>query len=137
MRYINSDDLDVHIQEQLLLGSLPKPEMLDQIESLVIDEVISYIGGRYKTDEIFNPEKPIRNGLIIQVIAILTAYRAIGRNAARKFQSSGIGIQRDHAYSILNRISTGALPLVGVPEVMEANKGSIFCGSTKKKNFYI
>lgn len=137
MRYITIEDLDVHIQEQMLMSSIQKDEsLLDSIESLVIDEVCSYIGARYKTEEIF--EKPVRNGLLIQVIAILTAYRAVGRNAARKFGQSGLGTQRDWAYSMLNKISTGELPLVGMPEIMhESGRGSIFCGSTKKSNYYI
>lgn len=138
MRYITQEDLEVHIQEQMLISSIQKDEsLLDSIERLIIDEVISYIGGRYNTDDIFSEDSPIRNGMLVQIISILTAYRAVGRNAARKFTNSGISQQRDWAYQALNKISTGILPLVGAPLIVDKQKGSIFCGSTRKNNFFI
>lgn len=79
MKYINMDDLTTVIQNRLLVESIEKDEeVLNGIEDLVISEVSAYISGRYDVEKIFG-DPPIRTGLLVRVIACVTAFRAVSR----------------------------------------------------------
>ena len=92
MKYINMDDLTTIIQNRLLIESIEKEEeILAGIEDLVISEVCAYIGGRYDVGKIFG-DPPIRTGLLVRVVACITACRAVSRNATRKVPDSLSGL---------------------------------------------
>lgn len=94
MKYINMDDLTTIIQNRLLIESIEKEEeILAGIEDLVISEVCAYIGGRYDVGKIFG-DPPIRTGLLVRVVACITACRAVSRNATRKVPDSFVGLER-------------------------------------------
>ena len=63
MKYLEKEDLVEVIQERLLDDSLQlDDEILDGLEQKAIAFAISYISGRYKTDEIFgSPVKLLSN----------------------------------------------------------------------------
>jgi phage gp36-like protein len=139
MRYITREDLIEVIQGRLLdesVSELPE-ELLSGIESKAIDFAISYISGRYNTDEIFD-DPVMRSGLLVQAIAMITVYRAVRRNAARKVPDDFQDVYSE-AIRILSNIQTGAQSLPGMPEVTGGGgtTGSLMYGNTTNKDYYI
>ncbi len=120
MIYLENEDLYSVIQERLIGESLALPSgvnlddnsILDDIESKAIDFVKSYISGLYNVTEIF--ETPIRNGVLVQIIASIVVYRSVRRNAARKVPEDLITIYND-AKKDLDRIQSGAMKLINCP----------------------
>ena len=148
MRYITREDLIEVIQGRLLdesVSELPE-ELLNGIESKAIDFAISYISGRYDTDKIFGISPPegepegdvMRNGLLVQAIAMITVYRAVRRNAARKVPDDFQDVYTE-AIKILSNIQTGAQSLPGMPEITgdAGTTGSLMYGNTTNKDFFI
>ncbi len=139
MRYITREDLIEVIQGRLLdesVSELPD-ELLDGLESKAIDFAISYISGRYDTEKIFG-EPVIRAGLLIQAIAMIVAYRAVRRNAARKVPDDFTDVYTE-AVSILNNIQKGSQSLPDMPEITgdSGTSGSLMYGNTTNKDYYI
>jgi phage gp36-like protein len=147
MKYITREDLIEVIQGRLLdesVSELPD-ELLDGLESKAIDFAASYISGRYDTDKIFSlPPTPserggvLRNGLLVQAIAMIVVYRAVRRNAARKVPDDFPDMYAE-AIRILNNIQTGAQSLAGLPEVTgdTGTTGSLMYGNNTNKDFFI
>jgi len=139
MEYITREDLIEVIQGRLLdesVSELPE-ELLDGLESKAIDFAVSYISGRYNTSLIFG-DPVLRNGLLVQAIAMIVVYRAVRRNAARKVPDDFPDMYSE-AIKILSNIQTGAQLLVGLPEVTgdSGTTGSLMYGNTTNKDFYI
>jgi phage gp36-like protein len=139
MRYITREDLIEVIQGRLLdesVAELPE-ELLDGLEGKAIDFAISYISGRYDTDKIFG-DPVIRNGLLVQAIAMIVVYRAVRRNAARKVPDDFPDMYTE-AIRILSNIQTGSQSLAGMPEVTgdTGTTGSLMYGNTTNKDFFI
>lgn len=137
MKYITIEDLTSVIQDVMLQSSVEKDyAILDTIESSVLDEVASYIGARYQVELIF-AETPMKHGLLQRIVATLTVYRAIRRNAARKVPADIVSLE-EWAYEMLGKVSNGILPLPGLPLVTD-NQGNApsLWGSTKKSEYYI
>lgn len=138
MRYLEKEDLVEVIQEYFLDDSKQfDDKVTDGLEEKAIAFVISYISGRYKTDEIFaDPVK--RTPLLIFVIARLVVYWTVRRNAARKVPEDYKTIY-DEAVSILSKIQSGVQTLPGMPEVT-GNDGStaeLMYGNTTNDNLFI
>lgn len=145
MRYINKDDLVSIIQERLLDESIALVEATDinanaivnDIEAKTIDLVISYIAGKYNHELIF-ATTPIRNGVLVLVIASIVVYRCVRRNAARKVPEDLTSLYTD-AIKQLEKIQSGAMSLVNCPAVVKADgsSSSPLWGNTTNKDFYI
>jgi phage gp36-like protein len=139
MKYITREDLTEAIQGRLLDESVSEaPEaLLDGLEAKAIDFTISYISGRYDTDLIFG-DPVMRNGLLVQAVAMIVVYRAVRRNAARKVPDDFQDIYTE-AVRILNNVQTGAQTLVGLPEVTgeSGTTSSLMYGSNTNKDFFI
>ncbi|HBL74237.1 MAG: hypothetical protein A2W90_17955 [Bacteroidetes bacterium GWF2_42_66] len=145
MKYINKDDLITIIQERLMSESVAMPEVtnieentiLDDIELKTIDLVISYISGTYNCDLIF-AELPIRNGVLVQIIASIVVYRSVKRNAARKVPEDYVELYKE-AIKFLERIQSGAMALVDCPKLTTEEGGSIspVWGNNTNKDFFI
>lgn len=75
MIYLEKEDIIEVIQERLLDDSLQlDDDILNGLEKKAIAFAVSYISGRYKTDEIFG-EPVKRHPLLVQAIAMITVYR--------------------------------------------------------------
>lgn len=140
MRYINMDDLTTVIQNRLLVESIEKDEeVLNGIEDLVISEVSAYLSDRYDVGKIFN-EHPIRTGLLVRVIACITARRAVGRNAARKVPDS-LSDLNDWADSILVKLRDGIMSLPpGIPLITDEEgnvESPILFGHTRNNGWFL
>ena len=129
MKYINMDDLTTIIQNRLLIESIEKEE-----ES----EVCAYIGGRYDVGKIFG-DPPIRTGLLVRVVACITACRAVSRNATRKVPDSLSGLN-DWADGILVKLRDGIMTLPqDIPPVTDEDGNAqypILYGHTRNDGFF-
>jgi len=145
MKYINKDDLISIIQERLMNESvalvtestLEDNTIIDDIEEKAIDLVISYISGLYKHAEIF-AATPIRNGVLVQIIASIVVYRSVKRNAARKVPDDYVELYKE-AIKFLERIQSGAMALVNCPKLTttEGTTASPVWGNNTNKDFFI
>lgn len=149
MRYLVQEDLIEVIQEKLLDDSLQLDNtILDGLEIKAIAFAASYISGRYKVDEIFGgtwwtedgtqPTAPVkRSPVLVQAIAMITIYRAVRRNAARKVPDDYTDIYNE-AIKILGNIQKGSQLLMGLPEVTEnGSTAKLMYGNTTNDSFFI
>ena len=139
MRYITQADTLAVIQEPMLQSSIEKQaEILEKLENDSIDEVCSYIGGRYDCSKIFG-EPPVSNGMIQRIITCMVVYRAVRRNAARKVPEDYEEMYQ-WAYDTLSRIRDGEMPLPGLPEITtnpDTGKPLSFWGSNRKEEYFL
>lgn len=146
MKYLEKEDLIAVIQERLIEQSLAmNPDidlenngLLDNIEQKAIDFAISYISGTYDTEVIFNVDTPVRNGVLVQVIASIVVYRSVRRNAARKVPEDYIQLYSD-AKKDLERIQSGAMNLINCPKLTSIDGTSVspVYGNNTNDNFFI
>jgi phage gp36-like protein len=145
MRYINRDDIVSVIQERLMYESvalvtdkeLEDNEVLADIEGKVIDLAISYIARRYNHVDIF-ADTPIRNGVLVHIIASITVYRAVRRNAARKVPEDLAELYSD-AIKSLEKIQKGSMDLIDCPLLTKDDGTPIspVYGNNTKNDFFI
>ncbi len=141
MKYITKEDIEDVIQDRLFAESVVNAagdeSIMNNIESKTIDFVISYISTKYDTAKIF-ATPPIRNSIIIQIIAQIVAYRAVRRNAARKVPEDYIEVYRD-AVKTLERIQSGAMKLENVPVKTseQGNTSSLMYGNNRNADYFI
>lgn len=145
MKYINKEDLISIIQERLMgeSAAMPAPAeidnnaIIDDIEEKAIDLAISYIAGKYNHEQIF-AAAPIRNGVLVQIIASIVVYRTVRRNAARKVPEDYIQLYND-AIRNLERIQSGAMKLVNCPVLTNEDGSPVspLWGNTVNNDFYI
>jgi phage gp36-like protein len=139
MIYITKDDLIEVIQERLLDDSLQLDDsILDGLEEKAIAFAVSYISGRYKTDEIFTPPGVKRHPLLVQAISMIIIYRAVRRNAARKVPEDYTDIYRE-AVKILENIQKGSQALGGLPEVTGegGTSATLMYGNSTKDEYFL
>lgn len=145
MKYINKEDLIAIIQERLMNDSVSLPvetnieenSIIENIEEKAIDLAVSYISGRYKYLEIF-AQTPIRNGVLVQIIASIVVYRSVRRNAARKVPEDYLQLYTD-AVKQLEKIQSGAINLVNCPLLTQEDGTSIspLWGNNTNDDFFI
>ncbi len=146
MKYITKEDLIEVIQERLINESvalvngenIEDNTIITGIENKVIEFVSSYISGRYNTDIIFSETAPVRNGVLVQIVASIVVYRTIKRNAARKLPQDIILLYND-AKSDLKRIQSGAMELSECPKTIKQDGTSSrpVYGNTTKDEYFI
>ncbi|RQW04452.1 DUF1320 domain-containing protein, partial [candidate division KSB1 bacterium] len=102
-----------------------------------IDLAISYIAGKYNHEQIF-AAVPIRNGVLVQIIASIVVYRTVRRNAARKVPEDYIQLYND-AIRNLERIQSGSMKLVNCPVVTNEDGSPVspLWGNSTNKDFFI
>jgi len=143
MKYINQDDLVSCVQEILLNSSIAGVDgisdtaILDKIEAKTISLVISYIGGRYDTSQIF-ADTPIRNNVLVDIISQIVVYRAVRRNAARKVPEDLIENYKD-ALKQLEKIQSGSQYLENLPVITatDGTTASLVFGSNRNSDYFI
>lgn len=140
MRYITLDDLKTDSQERFITESTAdNPESPDKISEQVVDLVITYMSGRYNTDLIFAEVDPIRNELLVDIIAKIVLYKIFRRNAARKVSTD---IKEDYQWALkeLEKINAGRTDLANLPKPTgtddEPYSDSIW-GNNSNRDFYI
>lgn len=145
MRYINRDDIISVIQERLIIESIASDTNVDiewngkliDIESKTIDLAISYISGRYDCDKIF-ATPPIRNGVLVQIIASIVVYRSVRRNAARKVPEDYVLLYND-SIKQLERVQAGVIKLANCPLLVKEDGSSTspLYGNNTNENYFI
>ena len=141
MKYINMDDLTTIIQNRLLIESIEKEE---EILAGIEDLVVSVASGqrhscRYDVGKIFG-DPPIRTGLLVRVVACITACRAVSRNATRKVPDSLSGLN-DWADGILVKLRDGIMTLPqDIPPVTDEDGNAqypILYGNTRNGGWFL
>ena len=145
MRYISKDDIISLIQERLMRESIATEapveiegsELLNDIENKAIDLAISYISGKYDCEKIF-AGNPIRNGVLVQVIASIVVYRSVRRNAARNVPEDYVALYNE-AIKTLEKMQAGSVKLVNCPLLMkeDGSKVSPLFGNNTNNDFFI
>lgn len=141
MKYITREDIEDVIQDRLFAESVINAANNDNtmisIESKAIDLVISYISTKYDTSKIFG-DAPIRNGILIQILSQIVAYRAVRRNSARKVPEDYVEVYKD-AIKMLERIQSGAIKLENVPVKTseQGNTSKLMYGNNRNSDYFI
>jgi len=141
MKYITPEDIEDVIQSRLFIESIANnandDSIMTNIESKAIDLVKSYISTKYDVSKIFS-DTPILNGILIQIISQIVAYRAVRRNAARKVPEDYIEVYKD-AINMLAKIQSGAIKLENIPlkTIEEGNTSNLMYGNNRKEDYYI
>lgn len=141
MKYITPEDIEDVIQNRLFIESIANnandDSIMTNIESKAIDLVKSYISTKYDVSKIFS-DTPILNGILIQIISQIVAYRAVRRNAARKVPEDYIEVYKD-AINMLAKIQSGAIKLENIPlkTIEEGNTSNLMYGNNRKEDYYI
>ncbi|MFV0501266.1 MAG: phage protein Gp36 family protein [Bacteroidales bacterium] len=141
MKYITPEDIEDVIQSRLFIESIANnandDSIMTNIESKAIDLVKSYISTKYDVSKIFS-NTPILNGILIQIISQIVAYRAVRRNAARKVPEDYIEVYKD-AINMLAKIQSGAIKLENIPlkTIEEGNTSNLMYGNNRKEDYYI
>ena len=145
MKYINKDDLVSVIQERLLdesialvaMSSIDDNKIINDIEKKVINLAISYIAKKYDYAKIFT-DIPIRNGVLVQIIACIVTFRSVRRNAARKVPEDYVNLYSD-SIKQLEKIQSGAILLVDCPLLTNSDgtTTSPVYGNNTNKDFFI
>lgn len=140
MRYITKEDLRPVIQERLLQESIQADDsILDKLEETAIGFAVSYMSGKYDTEAIFDKEKPLRNKVLVHVIASLTVYWAVRRNAARKVPEDYTDMY-EKSEKTLEKIQAGSLQLPGLPEIGnggDGQPGGMMFGNNQNRDYFI
>lgn len=127
MKYINKEDLISVIQQRLLdestalstVSTIEDNTIVADIEDKAIDLAISYISGKYDYTKIF-ADTPIRNGVLVQIIACIVTYRCVRRNAARKVPEDYMSLYTD-SIKQLEKIQSGVMVLVDCPLIAKTD----------------
>lgn len=152
MKYITKEDLlDGSYEQYIRESSKDSFKIIASLEGKAIELVKTYLT-KYDTASIFGipildeeeeaePEytPPIRHELLAEIIAKITLYKLIRRNAARKVPED-IKEEWEWAIKELERIRSGATILDGLPPKLDDN-GNIasnsLWGNTTNQDFYI
>lgn len=138
LHYITIKDLVNRSQQRLIEESVKDPEIdISEIENDQIAIVTVYIQDRYNCERIFN--MPIRNAILVDIIANMVLYTIFGRNKARKIPSDTKEAY-ESSLKLLDKIHLGKLNLgdnVKYDATDERSGGYIAHGNTSNKNFFV
>lgn len=141
MTYLDKKDLIAVAYERFIdESSLDQPYILDNTEKKGIEKLKTTLGTRYNVNLIFDTITPIRNEVLIEILATWVVYKVIKRNAGRKVPTD-YKEDYDEAMKQLKDIATGVITLDGVPTPTDdngnpINSNTIF-GNNKNNDFYI
>jgi len=137
MIYITREDLETDAFERLINESTTE-SILDRTEGKVLGIVSSYLSGRYDAILIFDPEAPIRDELLADIVSRIVLYRTFRRNAARKVPED---VATDYGWAMkeLLRIQKGETILdLPAPLDGEGNpESNTMFGNNTNEDFYI
>lgn len=140
MIYLNKTDLIAASFERFIDESSQDTEgVIDVIESENIELIKNYLGTRYNVEAIFNELEPIKNGILSKILVRLVLFDLFRRNAPRKLPQD-IRDDYDKAISQLEKISTGRLPIDGLPVAVDDTgkpRSNSMWGNNSNKDLYI
>lgn len=141
LQFLTTDDLNSQIFSQFLTERSEEDNdaILESIEAQNIQLIRSKLKGRYDTDAIFSASGSDRHYLIIMILAKLTLYQFIRRNAARKV-AEDYTKEWEWAMKTLEAIKAGKEVPDGLPLPVDENGdeiGRIIYADTKNNDYYI
>ncbi|MFY0714116.1 DUF1320 family protein [Seonamhaeicola sp. NFXS20] len=139
MIYITDNDLKTESFERFITESTSDfPTVKDEVELKTIGLVKTFLSGRYNVEAIFRETEPLRDEFLADIVAKITMYKIISRNAARKVPSD-FKDDYDWAMQQLEKINAGKISLdLPAPTDEEGNSNiNPMWGNNTNKNFYI
>ena len=113
--------------------------VLDSLELKAIEFATPYLSARYDTDKIFDEAEPIRNGVLVEIIAKIVLHKLFSRNAARKV-STDVKEGYDWALKELSKLDSGNPILKDLPVPVDEDDQPTFpnaFGNSSNEDFYI
>lgn len=136
MKYLTLDDLKTDSFERFIKESTQDFTIsIDKAEKRAIGKVKPYLRDRYDVEAIFDPDTPLRNELLVEILVALVLSKIHGRNSARKFNKDDV----DDAMKELDKIASGKITLE-LPFPMDDNgnvENTSMWGNLRNDNFYI
>lgn len=140
MIYLTKEDLITASFERFIdESSQDEQYILDNIEAKKIGILKSYLQTRYDVATIFNPDAPMRDEVLVNILVRLVLADTFARNAARKIP---VGNKEDaeKAMTELKDIATGRVIIGSLPGAVDGSgnlvSNTIF-GNNTNKDFYI
>lgn len=140
LKYITLNDLIEQSYERFLDESTKDNfNIMLSIEEKTISKVKSLLSSRYDIVKIFNEETPIKSDLLVEIIATITVYKILKRNAPRKINSQMVE-DYNEANRNLEKLATGRLVLNDLQKPTDENgntKTDSIYFNNSNRNFYI
>ena len=139
MIYITLDHLYTYAFDRSVKESTQDfDKTLENLERDTIALIKPYLCKYYDIKKIFDPETPVRHGMLIKIITKIILHEAISRNAYRKVSQNSKD-DYDWAMATLEKLNTGRLVLTDLPEKPKQQNSTmgLIHGNLSNKNFYI
>ena len=138
MLYLKEKDIESLIVSRFIdESSQEDQQIIDELEMQNIELIKSYLRSRYDVDAIFHAEQPVLHPILIRILSKFVLFDVIRRNAARKIPTDFIE-EYDKAMALLEKISTGRMPLVDLPSATNTSTTSeMIWGNNRNTDFYI
>jgi hypothetical protein len=137
MIYLTIEDLKTDSFERFIdESSKDFDQAIDKAEKRAIGKVKPYLRDRYDVEAIFDPDMPVRDEALVDILVILTLSKLHGRNSARKFSDKE---DVEKAMKELDKITAGKITLelpLPVDEDGNVESTSIW-GNLRNDDFYI
>ncbi|MBX7204160.1 MAG: DUF1320 domain-containing protein [Bacteroidia bacterium] len=139
MIYLTQDDLNLESFERFITESTGgDSSIVDNAEKKAIAHCKTFLS-RYDVEDVFDEEEPIRDEHLANIIAIITCYKIISRNAARKVPSDA---REDYKWALeqLEKIQTGRVTLELPPRIDSSTGNAVsnaIFGNISNPDFYI
>ena len=137
MIYLTLDDLRTNSFEKFIdESSKDFDKAIDNAEKRAIGKVKPYLRDRYDVKAVFDPNAPLRNQMLIDILCTLTLSKIHSRNSARKFTNKE---EIEQVIKELDKIAAGKITLALPPALEDKTKyeGKGFFGSLRNDDFYI
>lgn len=137
MIYLTPEDLIADSQERFITeSSADAPGVLDTIEKTVVALAISFLSGRYDTALVFALGAPVRNEMLVDIMAKIMLYKLFRRNAARKVSTD---IKEDYEWAMrqLEKLQTGRITVNLPAPTDEGSFSNTIFGNNTNTDFYI
>lgn len=131
LTYITLEDLIEQSYERFIEEtSKDNFQVIVTLEEKAITKVKTLLGSKYDVNKIFDPDEPIHNPLLVEIITTITLYRLFKRNAPRKINSQ---MTEDYntALKDLEKLATGRLVLDDLPKPTDED------GNVKQDTMYL
>ena len=137
MIYLNEEDLQLEVFEIYLQESIDDSGITDKAELSTIALCKTFLM-RYDVDEVFDASDPIRDEFLASIMAVITCYKILTRNKARKINTD-LKDRYKWALEQLEKIQTGKVLLNLPPKLDEAGESTVptLYGNNTNIDFYI
>jgi phage gp36-like protein len=135
MTYLTDEDLTAESFQRFITESAENDTaLIDTAEKKAIAICKTFIGNRYDADAVFDEDTPVHDEFLASLIATITVYKLITRNAARKVSTD---LKEDYQWALkqLEKIQNGSI-ILELP-AKETIASDSLSGNNTNTDFYI